>query len=327
MWAIGSSYMWKKCQEPFQGDYDMTRRRISTLSAFTLVELLVVIAIIGVLVALLLPAVQAAREAARRTQCVNQVRQVVLAAHLFENSKGRFPTAVDEWGYSYLVQLLPYHEEKSLHDLVNLDLKWDDPVNRVAYETPLPVFKCPSTPWVEPTQTVSTGLYSGGESPLRAHYAAVLGAKNSCPSPEGDPYTVTSQPYGCGTGGRATNGVMYLVSQTRFKDITDGASQTLLIGEFSGRVGLVRTWMVGSADPPSNDWVYSGKNVFHPINSAARDDPGVSNSDVSFSSLHPGGAHFGMADGGGRFIGEDIELRLYKALASRNAEDLADETP
>jgi prepilin-type N-terminal cleavage/methylation domain-containing protein len=303
---------------------DMTGRKFSAMSAFTLVELLVVIAIIGVLVALLLPAVQAAREAARRTQCVNQVRQVVLASLLYESNKRRFPSAVDAKGYSYLVHLLPYHEEKSLHDLVDLNLTWEYGQNRVAYETPLPVFKCPSAPPVEPTQVGSAGLYKGEDSPLRAHYVAVLGAKNACPSEEGDPYTIDSLPYGCGTGGQATNGVMYLDSNTRFKDITDGASQTLLIGEFSGRTGLTRTWMVGSADPPNNGWVYSGKNVFYPMNSTARDDFGVAVSDISFSSLHPGGAHFGSADGGGRFISEDIELRLFKALASRNAEDIVD---
>src|SRR5690606_23604475 len=113
----------------------LMKRQLRT--AFTLVELLVVIAIIGSLVGLLLPAVRAAREAARRTSCSNQIRQVGLAAHNYLSSQRAFPPSsrspdpgvVQESGFSFLALLLPYHENSALHDLIRLDLAWTDPLN------------------------------------------------------------------------------------------------------------------------------------------------------------------------------------------------------
>src|SRR5262245_55756900 len=107
-------------------------REESARTAFTLVELLVVIAIIGILVALLLPAVQAAREAARRTSCVNKIRQTCFAAQMYVNDRTCFPPSADDSYYSFRAMLLPYHEEAGLKGLIDLKRTWYDPVNQVA---------------------------------------------------------------------------------------------------------------------------------------------------------------------------------------------------
>lgn len=291
--------------------------------AFTLVELLVVIAIIGILIALLLPAVQAAREAARRTQCLNHVKQIGLAAHNYAAARKCFPSSSqttststgDGYGFSFLAHLLPYHEEQSLHDLVNFNVPWHAPDNQLARETPVVPYKCPS-------RSVEERLYvdlanTVAPAQTAAHYNAVMGAKNACPSHPKDPYTVIGS---CHThaGGFAVNGVIYPGSKTRFKDITDGTSKTLLVAEISWEINGNRTWIVGN----SGAYSYTARNVMYPMHSAPRDDPSwtvrvTPNNDVSFGSMHVGGAHFGLADGSSRYIHESIALNVLKSAASR----------
>ena len=117
------------------------------LRAFTLVELLVVIAIIGILVALLLPAVQAARESARRSQCTNQLKQLGLALLSHHDQKNAFPagrTETTQFGVSWAFQLLPFIEESTVHDAFVPGKRVDDPANADAMRTPVDVFACPS---------------------------------------------------------------------------------------------------------------------------------------------------------------------------------------
>lgn len=334
-----------------------TKRRYQ---AFTLVELLVVIAIIGVLVSLLLPAVQAAREAARRAQCLNQVRQLALACHNHHDTSGYFPGAVSKSSFSQVAHLLPHIENQTVYDRINFKSKWDKDGNEFLRTLELPFLKCPSQ---DPIEVVS---YSGGiieDAATRNHYFAVAGAKHddNCPLPSRVAGAFPFDVLGCGSsggnddngetrGGNAVNGIIYAFSKTRMKDITDGSSNSLLLGELSWNFspdgldidgnGAVKGWYVGSGfqgnlsqanidgrmneeDPTSGGGarLYNAMHILHPINSV-----GYSRElflipsrlhEASFGSLHPGGCHFALGDGSADFVSENIELEVLKLLACR----------
>jgi prepilin-type N-terminal cleavage/methylation domain-containing protein/prepilin-type processing-associated H-X9-DG protein len=211
---------------------------------FTLVELLVVIAIIGILIALLLPAVQAAREAARRSQCLSSIRQLGLACLNFESSKRRYPSALynengsqyaGPWGYIAIIT--PYMEDAALHDLIEFKVRWDYSPNdtRGVAKTNIAITKCPSQDVQEPIAVFNKDDGTAGMDTQRAHYYAVMGGKSDDTCPGVAPWELTS----CGgfgyakNGGEATNGIMYPASKTKVSDVTDGTSKTFLIGECS----------------------------------------------------------------------------------------------
>ena len=323
---------------------DSMKRKLA-FSGFTLVELLVVIAIIGVLVALLLPAVQAAREAARRSDCQNRFRQLALACQNHHDSKQAFPAASTDnhvtgsttnfTSLSYIAQILPYMELQNLGNLVDQKRHWADAQNVTAVNTALPAIRCPSQEVAEITFVDKPGQ-SGVEEAnmLRAHYMAVMGAKKNCPVPSGVPFPestylmaldpTTGQPE-CGAGGCALSGVIYPGSKTGFKDIGDGSTNTFLLGEASWDVGPQRVWMVGShARSKVYGFQYTAKNVMWPLNTAYRGTGSTyENNDLSFGSRHQGGAHFAMADGSVQFVREDVDLvGVLRPMATRASEEV-----
>jgi prepilin-type N-terminal cleavage/methylation domain-containing protein len=246
---------------------------------FTLVELLVVIAIIGVLVALLLPAIQAAREAARRSDCLNRIRQIALASHNYESAKKRIPPHVElpkapgtyTNGIGVQAQLLPFMEQQNMVSLVDYTNHWRDGAqNAIAIRTPLPFLRCPSASSSEWNNMV---LNVAGSSPeenqLRCHYVGNMGARPGpnedgtnglgCPTAGGSrggggawgyPESSYTQRVcilrGGGSGGTSINGVIFPASDIHFGHVSDGTSNTIMFGEMSWDVGPQAAWLIGS---------------------------------------------------------------------------------
>lgn len=285
----------------------------SRFRGFTLVELLVVIAIIGVLVALLLPAIQAAREAARRTDCLNRVRQLALAAHNYESSRKRIPPHVEVplregieiTGLGIHAILLPYMEQQNMKQLVDQNAHWRAPSNATAIRTPLPFLRCPSAKGLELT-IMTFNPNTNEENNLRCHYVGNMGARPG-PNEDGTSGTGCSPPggsrgggvawgfpessytqRGChtrteGSGGTAINGVIYPASDIDFGDVSDGTSNTIMFGELSWDVAPQGPWIVGSASrdgtsraaqvSSAHGVVQNAKNIRYGINERKNNEP------------------------------------------------------
>lgn len=296
---------------------------------FTLIELLVVIAIIAVLIALLLPAVQQAREAARRTQCKNHLKQFGLALHNYHESHRTFPPGMiyrsNLMGFHSL--LLPFIDQAPLYQLINFSLRWDNTAFAPIEKQRVPVFYCPSfgRETGKNSETMVTPVYS-------VHYFGIMGAKGT--DPQGRTYS-TDGPTPIRWGGFANNGMLYHNSRIRFNDVIDGTSNTLLMGEISwdttkaGFADHQRSWIQGVGGAEPNLWdnsSYACRNVQYKIGSmGATFLPDTWWNDVSFGSSHVGGCHFLVADGSVRFVSENVNLQIYKAVMSRaNSETVSE---
>jgi len=264
--------------------------------AFTLVELLVVIAIIGVLVALLLPAIQYARESARRTQCTNHLRNVGVALHNFHDVHQHLPAgwyadAPDgEPGWGWGAYLLHYLEQNSLLDSqIDLEAHIDESENDAARRAVIPIYLCPSDANAK-DRVMLTGLHTPLFEVGRSNYVGVFGTEEI----EVDP----------GNG----DGTFFYNSWLRFADIRDGLSNTLLVGERSSRYGS-STW-VGMVHGAAEAMARVVGSCDHVPN-----DPHAHFED--FGSYHATGANFVLGDASVRIIGSEIDLSVYHALATR----------
>ena len=275
---------------------------------FTLVELLVVIAIIGILIALLLPAVQAAREAARRVQCVNNLKQMGLALHNYHDTHKVFPYAAGDynfgnpnlsWGgyWTWSAEVLPFLEQQPAYSLIDFNHPYNDPHNEKACKTFIPVYQCPSAP--ENVLVSSTVIFAGVEDVAETNYSAIC---HHLPIPQ--------------SGTRSGSGVMYDDSATAIRDILDGTSHTLLVGETDCRKDDSRyddtTYCPNRQCKVGHSWVWANR-----ITTAY----GV-NSFVDFwlfgvTSHHAGGANFAFADAHVSFLSETIDQKVLEALTTR----------
>lgn len=287
-------------------------------------ELLVVIAIIGILVGLLLPAVQAAREAARRLQCANNLKQQGLAMMNHLDAYGRFPSGAIQTssvpiGHRFLWsgQILPYLEQNSLYEQIDINRAWDLSPNTNSLKTELPVFRCPSGNSPNDFEQIVAGRRP-------CNYLACasgLSARETGP--------------GLLLGSSQLDGVMYINSRNRDSSITDGLSNTILVGEALFLVGI--TGPDNDGNPQIIDHYTIGS-------------PGMSNSEVSeglgstaakinswkyaaiafiedielgYSSYHTGVIQAVFADGHVTAISESIDMLTWSAIGTRNQGEVA----
>jgi len=325
-------------------------------SAFTLIELLVVIAIIAILIALLVPAVQKVREAAARTQCINNLKNIGLAMHGYHDANKRLPPGAandmppfgtatgPQWGSSWMVYILPNIEQGAIHS------KWQffsqsgytnaNNANLINNVT-IPVYRCPSSPLPD--------FFTSGGVGVRKMITTYTGIQGSVISTAAGGIINGTCCNGAGNLA-STNGILYGGSTVKLTTISDGTSNTLLVGEQSDHVrdanrnpvtagytaaagfsGSLYGWSMGASHPAGGNWGASSDGrsfnctaIRYEINKTGLTNSAASgtNNDVGanfpLSSTHTGGANMLFGDGTVRFLANATPLATLHALGTRS---------
>tara|TARA_R110002049_G_scaffold4601_3_gene31748 strand:+ start:323 stop:1420 length:1098 start_codon:yes stop_codon:yes gene_type:complete len=351
-------------------------------AAFTLVELLVVIAIIGALIGLLLPAVQNVREAARRMQCSNRLKQIGLALHNYHAAHRQFPAGYvslvtrdgsgptgaridpNTWdagpGWGWASAILPYMEQSALTEQIRGDRPIWDPSNATAVGSSVPSYRCPSStggdePLIVRGETGVPLRIDGNEVRLgRSHYVASHG-QESCWGECGSAatgevftniYTIETAIIAIdGDASRVADGPFFRNSRTRFRDVLDGTSNTIFIGEHASDLSE-KTWVgvipgafthprfqspengpdaaatltLVHSGPSGGELDITGFPIIHPV-----DFPTYHVGQMY--STHPSGGNIGFGDGSVRFINEFVDQITFAEMSSMAEHELIESPP
>jgi prepilin-type N-terminal cleavage/methylation domain-containing protein len=277
-------------------------------SGFTLIELLVVIAIVAILIGLLLPAVQQAREAARCSQCKNNLKQIGIAMHNYHDTYTTLPMGTNSQIYGPFVAILPSMDYANLQSLYDFDQYYTSPDNADAINTVIPTFLCPSM--VLRRQIPDSACNEPGAS---GSYGTSMGTSNFAEDGLFSGYSGFTAP-----------------QKVKFRDVTDGTSNTIMCGEFNMQLedylwsGFTCGAKAGQSRWGAHRWAvgYPGVSLGH---TGGDFNVNLSANRLTWRSDHVGGAHFLLADGATRFVSESVDADTLDALATRaGAEDVAD---
>jgi prepilin-type N-terminal cleavage/methylation domain-containing protein/prepilin-type processing-associated H-X9-DG protein len=322
-------------------------RKTRPVSAFTMIELLVVIAIIAVLIALLLPAVQSARAAARRAQCVNNLKQIGLAVYNFENSYSYIPAAGvgpyndgTAYNHGWMTFILPYVEQNTVYNSYNMNANWYDLSNQTAVNTAINVYQCPAAVGNHITSGIIDDLFYSGGTPISAStsdYTNTGDVDNSLYLASGMAVPGAGYPQGMITQPNQYPPPAGGTPGFRLATVTDGLSNTIAVTECANRPTLyvkrgpgtqaVTGSYAGTTDNTGlivfgGPWA-SDLKMLGPQGATAdgysKPGPCMINctNEWEVYSMHAGGANMLMGDGSVRFLKETIGPSVFAALITR----------